>query len=314
MHSFKFLSVFVLALLSLGAVAAEDETLSAGVMAARGQGVVTSREFDAKISGIPLTDRHIILRDVTKVRTILAGLLLTSQLTADAREDGFDQEDEQLKLRMQMAAERELANAWLDHKTDAQPDANYTALAHEYYLLNQSSFMSDPEVDVTHLLISTEKQTVEEAELIAQTYLDKALSEPSGFDELVVLYSEDSSVQSNAGHYRGVKKGVMVKPFEQAAFSLKNIGDFSGLVQTQFGFHIIRLDGTHPSYVRPFEEVRMQLEAKMTKDHKDRIREDYLRGLTTMATNVSGEEIRAMVHRHFGEEQQPESSTEPEAE
>lgn len=314
MRNFKFPKILVLVLLGFAVNASEEPTLSEGVMATRGQGVVTAEEFDAKVSGIPVEDRNTVLRDATKVRTILANLLLTSQLTADARMNGFEQGDDQLKLRMAMAAERELANAWLDHKTNSEPDADYTALAHEIYLLNKDKFVTEPSIDVTHLLISTEERTAEEAELLAQTYLDKTLSEPSGFDELVVSYSEDPSVASNAGHFTEVKKGVMVKPFEEAAFNLDNIGDFSGLVKTQFGFHIIRLDRMHSAHVRPFEEVRNQLERKMAKDHRVRIREDYLRGFTSMATNISDEEIRAMINRYFGEVQQQEISTEPETE
>jgi peptidyl-prolyl cis-trans isomerase C len=312
MHSPKYLLIFVFVLLSLGVDANEDQTLPAGVMAARGQGTVTPQEFDARVSKIPSKDRNSVLRDATKVRTILANLLLTSQLTADARKNEFGQGDDQLKLRMEMAAEAEFANAWLDHKTYAAADADYTALAQEFYLLNQEKFKSAPSVDVTHLLISTEERTVEEARLLAQSYLDKTLSEPSGFDELVSLYSEDPSVGSNGGHFTEVKTGVMVKPFEQAAFNLKDVDDFSGLVQTQYGFHIIRLDASHPPYVMTFEDVRLQLEMKEAKEHSERIREDYLRSLTTMKTNVSDQEIRAMVKRYFGEELQQENSTESE--
>lgn len=303
MHNFKFLFIFVLLMLSHDAQAGDDQTLPAGVMATRGQGTVTPQEFDARVSKIPQKDRNSVLRDAKKVRTILANLLLTSQLAADARKNEFGKGDDQLKLRMEMAAETEFANAWLDYKTYSAPDADYTAMAQEYYMLNQENFKSSPSVDVTHLLISTKERTVDEARLLAQSYLDKTLSEPSDFDELVALHSEDPSVGSNGGHFGEVKKGVMVKPFEDAAFNLKNVGDFSGLVETQYGFHIIRLDMIQPSHKMSFEEVRQQLEMKITADHRERVREDYLRGMTTMAADISDEEVKAMVHRHFDEDE-----------
>jgi parvulin-like peptidyl-prolyl isomerase len=242
-----------------------------------------------------------VLRDASKVRTILANLLLTSQLAADAKENNFGEGDELLRIRMELAAQTEFANAWLDSKINSAPDADYAALAQEFYLLNKEKFKSDPGVDVTHLLISTQERTVEEAKLLAQTYLDETLSNPSGFDELVKSKSEDPSVGSNDGHFTEVKKGVMVKPFEQAAFTLENIGDFSGLVQTQFGFHIIRLDGKHPAEALSFEEVRPQLEKKMVKDHRERNRDVYLRELTSLPTSISDEEVKAMLLRHFDE-------------
>lgn len=299
MRSRKFLSIFITVLLSPGVNASEDEALAEGVMAARGQGAVTAQEFDARVSQIPEKDQKTILRDPSKVRTMLANLLLTAQLAAEAKENQFEQGNDQLQLRMEMAAETELANAWLDHITYTQPDADYTALAREYYLLNQEKFKSPPSIDVTHLLIATKEHTTEEAELLAQSYLDKTLSDPTVFDELVVSYSEDPSAGSNRGKFTEVKKGVMVKPFEEAAFNLKNIGDFSGLVHTQFGFHIIRLDGIHPSRVMSFEEVRLQLETKVASEHRGRVRADYLSEFTSLPTHISEEELKAMVFRHF---------------
>ena len=48
----------------------------------------------------------------------------------------------------------------------------------------------------------------------------------------------------------------MVKAFDEAAFSLKTVGDVSDLVVTQFGFHIIKLTATRPAGIRTFEEVK----------------------------------------------------------
>lgn len=299
MQSLRYTLVLVLLLLIQGVEASEAQDSPGAVMATRGQGSVTAEEFDARISKIPEKDRARFLRDPSRVNTILGNLLLNSQVVADARANKFGEGDEQLQLRLKMAAEQELANAWLEHITYSQPVADYTALAREYYLANQDKFGTGPAIDVTHLLISTQIHTVEEAESLAQGYLEQTLSDPSLFDELVVTYSEDSSVASNDGHFTAVKKGVMVKPFEEAAFNLKNVGDFTGLVRTQFGFHIIRLDGKHPSKLRPFEDVRVQMESRMASEHRDRIRETYLRELTSLETNISEEEIKAMVKRHF---------------
>ena len=113
------------------------------------------------------------------------------------------------------------------------------------------------------------------------------------------MYSDDPSVGSNEGHFTDVKIGTMVKPFEEASFGLENVGDFSGLVRTQYGFHIIRLDNTYPSYVLPFEEVRVQVELKQIKEHRDRVRLDYLSDLASEPTNVSQEEVKEMIGRHF---------------
>ena len=92
--------------------------MSEGVMATRGLGIVTAVEFDASVSRIPAGEQAAALRDAERVRTILANILLTSQLAADARNEGFGQGDTQIALRMKMAAETEFANAWLEHKVN----------------------------------------------------------------------------------------------------------------------------------------------------------------------------------------------------
>ena len=286
MQSLKMLSVLFFFLCSLGTSADEVQSLPEGVMATRGQGVVTPAEFDATVSRIPSGHRAAALRDAERVRTILANILLTSQLAADARVEGFGKGDAQMELRMKLAAETEFANAWLEHKVNLAPDADYAAMAREYYLLNSKNFEVGPRVDVTHLLVSNKDRTTEEAALLAESYLENIIADPSGFDELVKLHSEDPSVSSNDGHFTEVKIGTMVKPFEVAAFSLENDGDFSGLVQTQYGFHIIRLDKTYPAYILPFDEVRERLERAQAEEHRDRIRVDYLTGLASEPTNV----------------------------
>lgn len=100
----------------------------------------------------------------------------------------------------------------------------------------------------------------------------------------------------------------MVSAFEQASFALQEPGDFSDLVQTRFGTHIIRLDATHPSTIQPFEAVREKLESMQASQHKERLRNAYLTQLSSMELKVSDDEIKAMVTRYFGEEDQQEQS------
>ena len=59
---------------------------------------------------------------------------------------------------------------------------------------------------------------------------------------------------------------MMVKPFEEAVFSLKE-GEIAGPVQTEFGFHVIRLTGIQAGKSRPLEEVRKEISAEIAK-HK----------------------------------------------
>lgn len=281
-------------------------------MVTRGLGVVSQQTFDAKVARIPAKNRPAVLRNGERVKKILADLVLNSQLIADAKVAGFDQGD--VKFRMQLAADTELANAWLDFYVESQPAADYETMAHEYYLLNQQEFDTKPGRDVTHLLVSTDDRSKEEARALAQLLLDQVLVDHSGFDELVLEHSDDSSVTSNKGHFKNVKAGDMVKTFEEAAFSLHSAGDFSGLVQSGFGTHIIRLDKIHPIRTRSFDEVRERLVLMQKRKHLDRVRYGYLNALASLESQISEEEIRVMITRYFGEDILEETAETPDIE
>jgi len=296
----KTLLLLCFLLFNITVSAQQDQATLDGVMVTRGKGLVSQQTFDAKISRIPAKDRKGVLRSGERVKKMLADLVLTSQLNADAIEAGFDKGD--VQARMKLAAEAELSNAWLDFYVESQPDADYTAMAYEYYLLNPKEFETKPSRDVTHVLVSTDGRPEDEAKELAQSLLDQAKLDPASFDQLVLEHSEDPSVGSNKGHFEKVKKGDMVKTFEESAFSLQNPGDFSGLVQTEYGIHIIRLDELYPVRTLSFDEVSEQLELIQAEKHKDRIRYGYLNELTSQDYEIVEDEIRAMLIRYLGEE------------
>ncbi len=309
------IKIFLLCLFSLfnlSVFAQQDQTTLDGIMVTRGQGFVSQQTFDAKVSRIPAKDRTGVLRSGERVKKILADLVLNSQLTADAIEAGFDKGE--VQFRMKLAAETELASAWLDYYVESQPDADYRAMAHEYYLLNPKKFETKPSRDVTHLLVSIDERSEEEAKELARSLLDQVKLNPGDFDELILEHSEDSSAHANKGHFMTVKKGDMVKPFEEAAFSLQKPGEFSDLVHSQFGIHIIRLDEIHPVRTIKFEEVHERLELIQATKHRERIRYAYLNELTSLENDISEEEIRAMLIRYFGEDMIEEHTETPEPE
>jgi hypothetical protein len=279
------------------------------VLAQRGKGVVTQTEFAARANKIPANIRRPTLRNRNRLQDVLNTLLLRAQLAADAREAGFDT-DQIVINRMQLAAEAELAEAWVQHYVELQPEGDYEQLAREYYQLHQESLLSLPEIDVSHILISTSERSEEDAAELAELLSVQLKQDPTLFDELVMKYSEDPSASSNKGKFSKVKKGDMVKRFEEAAFALQQ-DEISAPVRTEYGYHIIRLDANFPAKKTSFAELKQRLMEREREQHQDRIRRDYLGSLTAIDVDMTEEALAEMVKRQFGENY-TESKTEGE--
>lgn len=270
------------------------------ILAKRGKGVVTQGEFSARADRIPEDVRFATLRNNVRIRDLLNHLLLQYQLAADAREAGFDKEKMVID-RMQLAADMELADAWLQHYVEQQPKADFEALAYETYLLERDTMLSPETIDVSHILVSTEEREDDDARALADSIYEQLQESPELFDDLVTRHSEDPSASANKGKFKGVKKGDMVKPFEQAAFALE-AGEISSPVKTSYGYHIIRLDAYHEPTEVSFETVKPQLVDREKEKHRQRIRRDYLSSLSALDVEMTEEALREMIRREFGEE------------
>jgi peptidyl-prolyl cis-trans isomerase C len=287
----------------------DDSDLPEGVMATRGEGSVSVQLFEANLSKIPEKDRTGVLMNLNRIQKLLADLLITSQLKVDAQAAGFDKG--LMQYRMQLAADKELTNAWIEHYVSLQEPADYKLMAHEYYLLNMDKMMTPPSRDVTHMLVSNKGSTQEDARKQARIYLDEIEQDPSIFEQLILDHSEDPSAKINKGHFKTVKEGDMVRSVDKATFELKNPGDFSDLVQSPYGVHILRLDAINQPRAYSFDEVEKQLVSMKEKEHKEMLRYKYLNELGTKEWNVSEKELEALADRYLGDDEQAEDSKAP---
>lgn len=269
------------------------------LLAQRGKGTLTQTEFTARTDKIPANIRMATLRDRNRLRDVINSMLLISQLTADAREAGFEMTPIVIE-RMRLAAESELATAWLVHYVNTQPPGDFEKLAFENFQLNQASILSSPAIDVSHILVSTSERADADAQMLADSIYQQAIDDPTVFDELVMEYSEDPSASSNKGSFRNVKKGDMVKAFEETAFGLQ-AGEISNPVKTNYGYHIIRLDALTPAQEMSFDDVKAQLIDTEQKRHADRIKRDYLSTLNTMDVDMTKDALEKLVERQFDE-------------
>ena len=126
----------------------------------------------------------------------------------------------------------------------------------QYYEQHKNEYTLPERVKAQHILFKTQGKTPEEIEKIkekARGVLERA-KKGEDFGALAKQYSEDATA-SSGGDLGDFGRGQMVPEFEKAAFSL-GVGGISDLVQSQFGIHIIKVNGKQEARERPFEEMK----------------------------------------------------------
>ena len=140
-----------------------------------------------------------------------------------------------------------------------------------YYEQNASRLAPKPEERrASHILIAVAKNASPEDKAKAKAKAEELLAQvrknPASFAELAKKYSQDPGSASRGGDLDYFTRGAMTKPFEDAVFALKKKGDFSDVVETDFGYHVIELTDIKADKPKTFEEMRPQLEAQMRKE------------------------------------------------
>src|SRR5581483_1616471 len=136
-----------------------------------------------------------------------------------------------------------------------------------------SQYRTPEKRSASHILIGVGSNASEQdksaAKAKAQELYQQLKASPKRFAELARKYSQDPGSAEKGGDLGEFERGFMVKPFDDAVFQMK-IGEISPPVQTQYGYHIIRLDGIKPSVTTPFEKARGQILEELRKERTQR--------------------------------------------
>ncbi|EDL50722.1 peptidyl-prolyl cis-trans isomerse D, partial [Vibrio mediterranei AK1] len=140
----------------------------------------------------------------------------------------------------------------------------------KYYDEHLDKYSTSEQREVSHILV----QGDDEAK--AQAILDE-LNAGADFATLAKEKSEDIGSSEEGGSLGWIERDVMDPAFEEAAFALKNVGDTTGLVKSDFGYHIIKLDAIKASESKPLAEVKDEIIAEL----KDQVAVDEFYNLQT---------------------------------
>ena len=155
----------------------------------------------------------------------------------------------------------------------------------DFYQKNQDKFQQGPRVRASHILIgipqNADAATKQQAKAKADALL-KDLKSGKDFAATAKANSQDPGSAPNGGDLGYFEQGQMVPPFEQAAFALKP-GEMSEIVESQFGYHIIKVADRQDSRVVPLDEAKGQIEEFLSQQNRHAQTELFVNALRAKA-------------------------------
>jgi len=151
----------------------------------------------------------------------------------------------------------------------------------EFYKSKPEQFKEQESVRASHILIGVAKDAPPAAKQAARTEAEGVLKRAKAGEDFAALakqYSKDPGSAAVGGDLNFFPKGQMVPAFDAAAFALKP-GEISDLVETEFGFHIIKLTEKRAGRIVPLAEVKDRLEGFLKQRKQQELVQQYLLGL-----------------------------------
>lgn len=256
------LAATLLAVASL-AYSAEAVPLTQG-----GKFAITTNDLEADaLMRMPPEMRPMVLANKQSVGQVAMNMYVRRALGQQALQEGLDK-DPKVAAMLQLARDKVLSDMMLERidRQNTPSDAAALELARSTYRAKPERFKVGEQVQARHILIAG---TTPESRAKAEKLLAD-IKGGANFAKLAEEHSADKGSATRGGDLGLFAKGRMVPAFEEAAFALQKKGELSGVVETQFGFHIIQLEDRKAPTTRPFEEVKEELlkevRASVTQD------------------------------------------------
>jgi peptidyl-prolyl cis-trans isomerase C len=255
-------SVRTVAFSFLGLVAMTGFIEPAAAQAVLGSGAnvqVTDADLRAAVIGVPEAARPSLLAIKENVDKQAQGIFLRRRLAAEAEQAGLEK-DPEIQAQLRLLRERVLSDARIAafDKANTPSDAILEAYAQSVYKAEPKRFEQVAMSRVRHILVKNDgpQSRAKAEELLTQ------LKAGASFETLAAQNSFDLATAPKGGDLGFFAPGSMVKEFDEAVNALKNPGDLSGVVQTQFGYHLIKLEQRRPAGIMPYAEARDALRAE----------------------------------------------------
>jgi peptidyl-prolyl cis-trans isomerase D len=186
------------------------------------------------------------------------------KLAPDAAQKYYEANRKLFEIPEQVRAEYVVLNedALLDQIAVSDDDIK------RWYDAHVDQYKQPEERRASHILIEVPKGATAEQQKAARAKIDDILKRvkenPANFEKLAKEQSQDPGSAAKGGDLGFFSRGMMVKPFEDAAFALK-LNQVSDVVRSEFGYHIIKLTGIKPEKGRSLEEVKEEIRLELKR-------------------------------------------------
>ncbi len=309
--------VFTLALLFTAAsVQAGEKKESDTKMAEVNGSVITKADFDSEMSRVngrlqsagqtpsnsqmeeirkevlkTLIDRELLIQESAKKKITVDDSSVTEQIEElkkrfpdDAKYKewlltiGFSEEELSSRVKEEMAIKQLIEKEIIGKIVVSEKEAK------DYYDSNPESFRQAEKVQASHILISFDQKADASSKEAARKKIEEIegrLKKGEDFSALAKEFSECPSSE-RGGDLGYFERGQMVKPFEDAAFALEP-GKVSGIVETQFGYHLIKTVDKKAASVIPFSDINEKLQQYLKNEKVKQETPVYLSNLKAKA-------------------------------
>jgi peptidyl-prolyl cis-trans isomerase C len=266
----KITALIAVALAAATAVAAPTSALPPNTpLVADGRVVIDSTDFEGNMLRIPEEKRSDFRVSGQRVSEVIHQMFVARSFAQRARDAGLDR-DPAVQARLRQVQDGVLAELYREKVEREAVVGNLEQRARELYTVDKAKFVTKEEVYIQHILVNTKGRTRETAAERARQAAADARGNPD-FLAVAVRWSDDDDKTRNGGDLGFNSPTSFTEPVRKAIAGMKK-GEVAGPVESEFGFHIIKLVDRKAAEPIPFEAVSKRLiEAEREKVKKLRL-------------------------------------------
>ncbi|RKH35827.1 peptidylprolyl isomerase [Corallococcus sp. CA031C] len=275
---------------------------SGGSRAPEGQGVKKAGPVVAQVNGQPVTAPELEARlneqppfvraryaSPEKKREFLDNLIRFELLAQEAKKRGLEQDPE-----IQTTLQKVMVQKLLRQQQDATGTLSESELR-KYYDEHVTEFVRPERVRLGHLFLAAPKENVGKrnqvraaaTKLLAEVKAQSAGANKSAFELKAAEQSADTATRSAGGDLGFLTREELTKawgaPLAEAAFALANASDLGPVVETDQGFHLVKLLGRQVGTNQEFEAVKSRIEGRLMAERRAKALEDFITSLKAQA-------------------------------